>query len=741
MSMVTGKLIISKNDYNCDVYAVEYVVDGERTITCEIKKADRIKVSKNKRRDGMPVSITLQSNQVLKVEEAGAVDTRAQARQAERERERLLRERRVEPPAQNSRRADDRLPALKDATAPYNFIPYDPSKVITGLKQEGERYSGSITCTLTALTPLLVASESERDSDRDRTFFKVSGRETIPGASIKGMLRNLVEILSFSRLAPVNEYTPPWRDIKDDNYMKKFIQWPPTGNPKQIHLKVKTGYLYSEGADYYIHPCDVARVEQTALKSLNPAYNFKEWNNAARRNEPVGYDVKASTWGAKRNVTFSYTLDDSASPPEPKDSFPHGRNREGAYTLEIYYRKAKFPGTVPGEVVFTGKMQRKHMEFIFHSEDTNRKIPIPQEVFKRFEKQSSDEQMVKRKDCEGKYGQGGKGKPIFYLEAADKVESIGLAQMFRHTYAHSIKELLKSSATNDRDFAQTLFGTVDGDTLKGRIAVSHAECLNPVEYPGEIRTVLGLPRATCIPHYITQRTSGQNCVFSKATKRNGRPTNEFTNQGFDNFNNVNAGLRGFKRYWHKQEVEPVPPPDGNDNLTLYLHPLGPGSTFCFTVHVDGVTTAELGAIFIAIELWLNHAHKLGMGKSLGLGSVEAHIDRMKITTSSGKYLSLSNRMDGKTANAVPTKDDCKNAFMVLMLNTLNVKLGDGKNPASDYEKLLEIQHLRAMTDFHGKPSSGKTSMMPLQRVPGKPDAPCYAKKAILRTPLEIKGEK
>ena len=100
-------------------------------------------------------------------------------------------------------------PPLTDATAPYNFIPYEPRTVlphVESAESPDQCWSGVLQCSLEALTPLLVAGPQARTENGParKDFFTVNGRYVIPGSSIKGMLRSLVEVLSFSHLRPMN---------------------------------------------------------------------------------------------------------------------------------------------------------------------------------------------------------------------------------------------------------------------------------------------------------------------------------------------------------------------------------------------------------------------------------------------------------------------------------------------------------------------------------------------------------
>ncbi|MGI6618428.1 MAG: TIGR03986 family CRISPR-associated RAMP protein [Bacillota bacterium] len=123
------------------------------------------------------------------------------------------------------------------AVAPYNFVPL-PNRVLTvqeGLPEEFSNlwkrhdefvpgaYSGWIDLDIKTLTPLFIrgavfprdGSEGNTDTDprRSDAFQRPDGTPVIPGSSLRGMIRTLVEILSFSKIQPVSIEKPFFRDV------------------------------------------------------------------------------------------------------------------------------------------------------------------------------------------------------------------------------------------------------------------------------------------------------------------------------------------------------------------------------------------------------------------------------------------------------------------------------------------------------------------------------------------------
>lgn len=91
----------------------------------------------------------------------------------------------------------------------------------------------------------------------------------------------------------------------------------------------------------------------------------------------------------------------------------------------------------------------------------------------------------------------------------------------------------------------------------------------------------------------------------------------------------NAKIRGYKMYWHKQPDwealnEEKKNENNNENITKYIVPIDAGYNFYGRIRFENLDKTELGALAKLFELGKepNCCYKLGMGKPLGLGSVE-----------------------------------------------------------------------------------------------------------------------
>lgn len=142
-------------------------------------------------------------------------------------------------------------------TAPYNFVRYRDDAVLAPRQGEPRKWSGEIICNLTALTPLLISGRQEKTQTAagDCKFMNVGGKNIIPGTSIKGMLRSLMEILSFSGLRPVSRKRLFWREVAETEY-REFFPEEPLG-----------GFLRKHGADYCLFQARVTPCDANAPKT------------------------------------------------------------------------------------------------------------------------------------------------------------------------------------------------------------------------------------------------------------------------------------------------------------------------------------------------------------------------------------------------------------------------------------------------------------------------------------------
>ena len=141
--------------------------------------------------------------------------------------------------------------------APFNFVPLsdhvyfpDWANQISQDIPFSDGISGTIELKITAESPIFVRNGHTQNSDEERFSQTEDGKYFIPGSTIKGALRNVMEILSMGKMTQVQNATFGLRDLSngDDGifYRNKI-------KPEKIHC----GWLYKQDEKYYLDNCDL----------------------------------------------------------------------------------------------------------------------------------------------------------------------------------------------------------------------------------------------------------------------------------------------------------------------------------------------------------------------------------------------------------------------------------------------------------------------------------------------------
>lgn len=549
-----------------------------------------------------------------------------------------------------------------NAVAPYNFVPFDASAVIPAFDDEKGIWSGKIVCKLQALTPLLVAGERDKTDENvsgECRFMQVNGQNVIPGTSIKGMLRSLIQIMSFSKMLPVSKKPLFWRRVNRPDYVNLFSA-----------EQVLGGYLRKNGAEYELMPVQVTPV---------------------KKGEPKPADCEIVETGGFYN--------------------PKTNTRSPDYAFAKPSANVKSIDLNPDIV-----------------SDFWRQLTPNQEG-----RWSAD----KRNDRMAQYP----GLPVFYrLDENGQIAALGFCRYFRLAYKYSPYQLAYQADEKvvTPDFAEKLFGSASPQSsFKGRIAVEPAFISGKLHRENGIEVVLGGPKPTCLPLYIGQKPANVK-TMSGGGKND--PSSMLS------YNDMDAKLRGYKLYWHHNVDEKFFPGKATANATgknakvkTRLFPLAAGAEATITIYADRLTDTELGALLEAIELLPGHAHKLGMGKSLGFGSVRLGIEDAQIVDIRKTHSSLADRLTGATACLGREKmQSLRQHFRLRILEAVTKLKPDWKN-LRDYEDLPPIAALRIMLDYEHRPTPEQVRVMTLKSIPGEPwtEEVNFSINAILPNPAEV----
>ena len=499
--------------------------------------------------------------------------------------------------------------------SPYHFVPmaeevFYPNWQKTSLDYpEKENISGVIEYELQNFSPLLVGDERTKDQYGDFVdFFKTPDNQyAIPGTSIKGMIRNWLEIATHSKMSILNDTWLSFRDLRNKEYTELLTE--PLGN-QTYKPRTKAGWLQFNNGQWELYPAESWRIENEEIERT-----FK-----IKINDKDSQKIYIKLNGLQP-VNFNHTEEKAHS---------HSGGKQLIYARAENLKKAN-DNNAKGFLVVTGQIpgsrnpkpgqsKGKHMNFIFANPAKDKLEFLNQNVIKGFLDIN-----LEREDF--KYLKSLKhsnGIPVFYIPNNGQVSQMGMAQMFRFPYKHSVGQLRHNSHLTNKDtrldFAELLFGQIDDEgkesnNRKGRVSFSLVKCQNGDIKPITLApTVLGAPRNSFYPAYIDQKSA---------------------KNAYNTYNQNESKLAGFKRYAiHKNFNKQLPKPPTikektNYKVAVQLRPLPENQKFSGKIRFHNLNPVELGALIYAINLGSTPEglfHQLGMGKPYGLGKVKLNVE-------------------------------------------------------------------------------------------------------------------
>jgi len=501
-------------------------------------------------------------------------------------------------------------------TAPFNFVPLnkevfypDWDKDVSHDIPFSDGESGVIGITISAETAIFIRNHYTPKDDCyvDNNGNKVSSefcymRDTtggkqyyIPSSSLKGMIRNIVEIMSFSKINVDEKILSKPLSVRDMTQDKN------TGtifNHDMVATAKKCGFLVKEGDKYFIEDCgNVLTIRADEIRRHISGYS-KDVDTAQE---------KYSNFGHTTDFPYQTTIK---------------TDENGRRTTVAVYNKGS---NLTAPLIMTGFIDNKKNEFIFKT--NGQKIVINKNIIEDFKKvyflneASIDGQYWKK---EWKNGDGTK-IPIFYTEQNHTISAIGLTQIFKLAYKKSLNEAINQTLDKNRlDLAETIFGTVKEEhPLKGRVQFSHIKSTH-VSYEKLKNEILGTPQPTYYPNYLRQ------------TDINGSNVNKYMT-----LMDSGAEISGYKRYPLHNSIKPsFIPKEEKTKIQTQFKPLSKGSVFKGKLRFHNLKKVEIGALLSALTFHGNSEcrHNMGMAKSLGYGKVKIDITLNKLKYNQEEYL-------------------------------------------------------------------------------------------------------
>lgn len=440
----------------------------------------------------------------------------------------------------------------------------------------------------------------------DFFFTRTPDQPVIPGSSLRGMLRSLLEIVSYGKVSRVTDVSLFFRSVDNSSLGHAYR--------RRMQDKVETGFLRRVGRKYVIDTCAMKRVPNHLIGSVlegrgpnaTPRWSGRYHQHSQVWVQTERYKVTAIDWRPQ-------------------------------------------PGWEEGRLVISGPMMKKKKEFVFllPSPDSE-SIDVPEAVIERFHDDDQVSGWQKKAFPQNKPRLGSRrrdglledqpetpGSPIFFLREEGRIVFIGRAGMFRLPYEHSPIDFVPPElrTPSDIDFADALFGFVrtgndlqsmdpkpkqgsPGRACAGRVSVTDARLVSAPEGlwlrdEPIVPRILATPKPTAFQHYLIQPSDEKRDLlhYASSPKR--------------------TAIRGHKLYWPQGErtigqIEDREAPAHSTQHTQ-IRPVKSGVSFRFRVYFDNLSAQELGALCWVLQPQgapdKEYVHRLGMGKPYGMGAV------------------------------------------------------------------------------------------------------------------------
>jgi CRISPR-associated protein (TIGR03986 family) len=489
-------------------------------------------------------------------------------------------------------------------TAPFNFVPLNKEVFIPSWREDvshdvpfedGE--SGIIDIKITAKSPIFI-----RDSSDETKFSHHQGTHYIPGSSLKGMVRNVLEIMSFAKMS-AESFDDNTYAVRDLSSAKNFYM-------QQMQQGVSSGWLVKKENKLYIEDCGTpARIHH---KQIDYAFgvDFASHFNSQKfdpqdKNQKTAEHKYNLVGGCYKKIHVSDTYKSKTNAKYDTREFCtyQADGKEGTLVLTGQ----------PTERQDSGKMgDGKGFEFVFF--DSKKEIAVPDNVWENFLFAYFDKRTTEPKESpdwtywKEKLEKGEK-VPVFFQKNENTIAHFGLSYLYKLPYRHSIVDgIPKTHRTKDADLAQTIFGYIDKEqqkALKGRVQFSHLKAISGAQELPTRTEILGTPRASYYPMYVKQ-TDGK--LFTTM--------------------NDSFSISGRKRYpIHNGTKTSRTEDTGNDNVGTTFSPLKEGVVFEGKLRYHNLKKAELGAILSALTFHNTKGcyHNIGLAKPLGYGKIEIEL--------------------------------------------------------------------------------------------------------------------
>lgn len=619
---------------------------------------------------------------------------------------------------------ENRNNTIPEAVAPYNFIPLNNKVVyIEGNVPHFDKFhkelkTGYINIDIEAVTPVYIRGTGKDNTD----FFSPANRHRIPGSSIRGLIRNIVEIASYGRFNFFDgDKKFNFRSFMDKSKKLKnaYVNYMIKSNNGIIeHPNLKAGYLIKKGHNKYaVKPsfsnennCWFYRVEQDDANKIIRPTNSEQFFE---------------------NIFFK--------PVKPVPHKHHDVTIKYAKITEI--SASDDSGLTPGYLIHSGSVSGrhrdgtpagKHLDWIIAKPENNaQEIPVDKNVIENYKNDINRSEvsinLLKKLDDTGE-------APCFYVtdnNNSEKIISIGHTGMFRLAYKHELKDFVKQQYEDDAtDIPTAIFGSET--KFASRVFFEDAylddSSKDKIQSNSVTPKILSGPKPTSFQLYLRQDTN------------NIRSDERGNLDGLMDYNNAGAEIRGYKMYWHKniaseEYVEKDMDAIGkHDSQYTQIKPINSGAKFRGLIRFENLSEIELGALLFALKLKEDLCHKIGMGKPLGLGSIKI-TPKLTVFDIEKRYGELFDGWENE-----PSKDSAPMEYYIGAFDEY-IRKNIGEASKKSLWEVERIKDLERMLDFKNKPSNSQTEYMAIKADKNDKNKKVFRKRGVLPVPKIVRTGK
>ena len=524
--------------------------------------------------------------------------------------------------------------------APFNFVPLSEEVFFPGWAEQishdvpfKNSHSGIIKIKITAQTPIFIRNGHTRDdrefwSDEYKDFSHTPDNKFfIPATSIKGMVRNVLEIASFGKMSQITNKRYSLRDLHLKAFKTYFDNHPVHCGWMTLDNEKKEAIITDHGIPRRIAINEIDKMLGTKLEE------FVKWGKITQTENRYAKAKYEKVKGKSLIGTFTDIPLNSSNKVDPRKKVRFDKNGEAGtivFTGQPGQRKENPYGKSTGkwyEFVF---LEKKLAEYTL---DINEENGVYQDFCFIYE-DSEDWKYWKSTKRKGRI-------PVFFTIDNNKIQYMGLSYLFKLPTKKHIREFLNEKhRSNKRDLAECIFGTTEKPMLKGRVQFSNAYCTTDTpNVCQEVYPYMGTPKPSYYPIYTQQRgTNGQKVENNKLIL-------------YKTFLDDDAKLRGWKRYPVREKEAAIP--HGDDTQfpnTCPFRPLDSGTVFECMVRYHNLREEELGALMYSLSVMDNCLYSLGFCKPYGYGIVRldiTNVDKAEVQRLKESFLKL---MDDKIKN-------------------------------------------------------------------------------------------